>query len=169
MPKVHAHLSAFSEPPLTVQPERGSGSVVASSSSWAITEIMPSTPALPFGLIVWAAHPERHRLALPTNEYRTWPHEIESLRVTGQLGFGSYVWFFDDEFAVRPPSDLQLERLGLPNISIRNSRAIDVSEEMYRVTDASEPTQIARIAANCAKRPIANTPLSPAQTPRCSS
>src|SRR5512140_259266 len=48
VPKVQAHLSAFSSPELSNQAFR-SGSVAASSSSWAMTEAMPSAPPLPFG------------------------------------------------------------------------------------------------------------------------
>ena len=34
-----------------------------------MTEMIPSTPAFPFGVTDWAAHELRQRLALPTNEY----------------------------------------------------------------------------------------------------
>ena len=60
VPKVQAHLSAFSSPRESYQALR-SGSVVASSSSWATMEAMPSAPALPLGLVVWAAQEERQR------------------------------------------------------------------------------------------------------------
>src|SRR5579884_3281582 len=68
-PNVHAHLSPFSAPLLSAHPLTGSGSVLLSSSSWAITETIPSTPAFPFGPTVWAAHALRHRFAFPTNAY----------------------------------------------------------------------------------------------------
>src|SRR5260370_17624557 len=75
-PKVHAHLSPFSEPLLSAQPEVGFGSVLVSSSSWAITDTMPSTPALPLGPVVCAAQALRQREALPTNEYLIFVDEI---------------------------------------------------------------------------------------------
>src|SRR4051794_38749926 len=67
-PNVQAHLSAFSSPLVSYQALR-SGSVTASSSSWETIEAMPSAPALPFGPVDCAAHDDRQRAALPTNEY----------------------------------------------------------------------------------------------------
>src|SRR5260370_4964262 len=75
-PKVHAHLSPFSEPLLSSQPEVGFGSVLVSSSSLAITDTIPSTPTLPFGPVVCAAQALRQREALPTNQYFIFCHEI---------------------------------------------------------------------------------------------
>src|SRR5262249_49132746 len=69
VPKVHAHLSAFSAPRVSYHALR-SGSDVASSNSCAITLAMPSAPASPFGLVVCAMQPLGHWLAAsPTNEY----------------------------------------------------------------------------------------------------
>src|SRR5204863_1099005 len=69
VPNVHAHLSAFSAPRLSYQAFR-SGSVVASSNSWAITLIMASPAGLLFGeLEVCTAHEDRLALASPTKEY----------------------------------------------------------------------------------------------------
>src|SRR5207342_504421 len=68
VPKVQAHLSAFSMPRRSYQAFR-SGSVTASSSSWAMIDAIPSAPALPFGPTVCAAHDDGQRSGLPTNEY----------------------------------------------------------------------------------------------------
>src|SRR5205085_5841485 len=68
VPNVHAHLSAFSEPRRSYHAFR-SGSVVASSSSCAMMLAIPSAPALPFGLVVCAAHALGQRSGLPTKEY----------------------------------------------------------------------------------------------------
>src|SRR5512135_3168369 len=68
VPNVHAHLSPFSAPRRSYQALR-SGSVVASSSSCATIDAMPSAPALPFGLVVCAAHADGQRSGLPTNAY----------------------------------------------------------------------------------------------------
>src|SRR6185295_6820266 len=68
VPKVQAHLSAFSIPRLSYQAFR-SGSVTASSNSCAIIEAMPSAPALPFGEVVCASHADGQRSGLPINEY----------------------------------------------------------------------------------------------------
>src|SRR5947209_571465 len=68
VPNVHAHLSAFSAPELSYQALR-SGSVAASSSSWAKIEAMPSAPALPFGLVVWSSQALGQRAGFPTKEY----------------------------------------------------------------------------------------------------
>src|SRR6185369_8716097 len=68
VPKVQAHASAFSWPLEKNQAFR-SGSVAVSSSSWAITLIMPSTPGLLFGLVLCAAQEVMQRAALPTKEY----------------------------------------------------------------------------------------------------
>src|SRR5512135_3585693 len=68
VPNVHAHLSPFSAPRRSYQALR-SGSVVASSSSCATIDAMPSAPALPFGLVVCASQADGQRSGLPTNEY----------------------------------------------------------------------------------------------------
>src|SRR5438270_12945839 len=68
VPNVHAHLSAFSAPELSYQALR-SGSVAASSSSWAKIEAMPSAPALPLGLVVWSSQALGQRAGLPTKAY----------------------------------------------------------------------------------------------------
>src|SRR5690242_20388816 len=67
-PKVHAHLSAFSAPRRSNQAFR-SGSLIASSDSWAMMLAMPSAPALPLGLVVCGAQADGQRSGLPTNEY----------------------------------------------------------------------------------------------------
>ena len=67
VPKVHAHLSAFSAPRRSYQALR-SGSVTASSSSCAMIDAMPSAPALPFGPIVCAA--QRARAAVGVADER---------------------------------------------------------------------------------------------------
>src|SRR5689334_15237786 len=68
VPNVHAHLSAFSSPRLSYHAFK-SGSVVASSSSWATIDAMPSAPAFPLGLVVCSAHEDRQRAGFPTNAY----------------------------------------------------------------------------------------------------
>src|ERR1700693_1293050 len=68
VPNVQAHLSAFSWPRRSYHAFR-SGSVVASSSSWAMMLAIPSAPALPLGLFVCASHALGQRSGLPTNEY----------------------------------------------------------------------------------------------------
>src|SRR5437588_11151288 len=68
VPKVQAHLSAFSLPERSYQALR-SGSLIASSISCATIDAMPSAPALPLGLVVCAAHDAGQRSGLPTNEY----------------------------------------------------------------------------------------------------
>src|ERR1700738_4710578 len=68
LPKVQAHLSAFSAPRESYQAFR-SGSVTVSSNSCAMIEAMPSAPALPFGPVVWASHADGQRSGLPTKEY----------------------------------------------------------------------------------------------------
>src|SRR2546430_17440225 len=68
VPKVQAHLSVFSCPLVSYQAFR-SGSVVASSNSWAIIEAIPSAPAFPFGLVVCASQAEGHLSGLPMNAY----------------------------------------------------------------------------------------------------
>src|SRR6476619_6754262 len=68
VPKVQAHLSAFSWPRRSYQAFR-SGSLIASSISCAMIDAMPSAPALPFGLVVCCAHDDGQRSGLPTNEY----------------------------------------------------------------------------------------------------
>src|SRR5438105_14721600 len=70
VPKVQAHLSAFSEPRVSYQALR-SGSEMASSDSCAMIEAMASAPALPLGPVVCAAHAAGQRSALPTKEYFT--------------------------------------------------------------------------------------------------
>src|SRR5207302_3392879 len=46
--EIHAHLSAFSEPWMSVQPPAGNWSVMVSAYSWPNTIVKPSaTPALP--------------------------------------------------------------------------------------------------------------------------
>src|SRR6266550_6425475 len=68
VPKVHAHLSAFSAPRLSYQAFK-SGSVTASSNSCEMIEAMPSAPALPFGPVACAAHAVGQRSGLPMNAY----------------------------------------------------------------------------------------------------
>src|SRR5690349_24706690 len=68
VPKVHAHLSAFSAPRESYQAFR-SGSVTDSSSSCPMMDAMPSAPALLFGLTVCHAQADGQRSGLPTNEY----------------------------------------------------------------------------------------------------
>src|SRR5436305_14520496 len=68
VPKVHAHLSAFSCPRLSYHAFR-SGSLIASSDSWAMMLAMASAPALLLGLVVCSARAEGQRAALPTKEY----------------------------------------------------------------------------------------------------
>src|SRR5512135_746577 len=68
VPKVQAHLSAFSLPRRSYQAFR-SGSLIASSLSCAMIDAMPSAPALPFGLVVCAAQADGQRSGLPTNAY----------------------------------------------------------------------------------------------------
>src|SRR5437879_3470238 len=68
VPKVHAHLSAFSMPRRSYHALR-SGSVTASSSSCEMMLAMPSAPALPLGPVVCASHALGHRSGLPMNEY----------------------------------------------------------------------------------------------------
>src|SRR5215831_10083783 len=68
VPKVQAHLSAFSAPRRSYQAFR-SGSLADSSSSCAMIEAMPSAPALPFGPVVCAAQAEGQRSGLPMNAY----------------------------------------------------------------------------------------------------
>src|SRR6266566_517355 len=68
VPNVHAHLSAFSCPRVSYQAFR-SGSVVASSNSWAIIDAIPSAPAFPFGLVVCSSQADGHRSGLPMNAY----------------------------------------------------------------------------------------------------
>src|SRR4249919_2460609 len=68
VPKVQAHLSAFSAPRVSYQAFR-SGSLVSSSSSWAMMLAMPSAPALPFGPVVWSSHEDGQRSGLPTKAY----------------------------------------------------------------------------------------------------
>src|SRR4051794_25489991 len=68
VPNVHAHLSAFSWPRTSYHAFR-SGSVVASSSSWAMMLAMPSAPALPLGPVVCSAQALGQRSGLPTNAY----------------------------------------------------------------------------------------------------
>src|ERR1700693_965490 len=68
VPNVQAHLSAFSWPRRSYHAFR-SGSVTASSNSWAMMLAMPSAPAFPLGLVACAAHALGQRSGLPTNEY----------------------------------------------------------------------------------------------------
>ncbi len=68
VPKVHAHLSAFSWPLESYQ-AFNCGSVEDSSSSCAITDTMPSAAASPLGLVDCAAHAPRFAAALPTKAY----------------------------------------------------------------------------------------------------
>src|SRR5579884_3506817 len=68
VPNVHAHLSAFSLPRRSYQAFR-SGSLIASSDSWAMIDAIASAPALPFGLVVWSAHADGQRAALPMKAY----------------------------------------------------------------------------------------------------
>src|SRR3954469_10373644 len=68
VPKVHAHLSAFSLPRRSYHAFR-SGSLIASSVSCAMIDAMPSAPALPFGEVVCSSHDDGHRSGLPTNAY----------------------------------------------------------------------------------------------------
>src|SRR5204863_9457724 len=67
-PNVHAHLSAFSCPCRSYQAFK-SGSVTASSSSWAMILAMPSAPGLPLGLVVCASQADGQRAELPMNAY----------------------------------------------------------------------------------------------------
>src|SRR4051794_22081957 len=68
VPKVHAHLSAFSLPRRSYHALR-SGSLIASSVSCAMIDAMPSAPALPFGEEVCSSHALGQRSGLPTNAY----------------------------------------------------------------------------------------------------
>src|SRR5437764_14024100 len=68
VPKVQAHLSAFSCARVSYQAFR-SGSEMASSDSCAMIDAMPSAPALPLGPLVCASQAEGQRSGLPTNEY----------------------------------------------------------------------------------------------------
>src|SRR4051794_12687941 len=68
VPKVQAHLSAFSAPRRSYHALR-SGSVTVSSSSCAMIEAIASAPVLPFGELTCSAHAEGHWAAFPTNEY----------------------------------------------------------------------------------------------------
>src|SRR5512135_3305888 len=71
VPKVQAHLSAFSAPRRSYQALR-SGSEMASSDSCAMIEAMPSAPVLPLGEdVVCASQADGQRSGLPTNEYFT--------------------------------------------------------------------------------------------------
>src|SRR5207302_1201331 len=67
-PNVHAHLSAFSCPLVSYQAFK-SGSVTASSNSWAIIDAIPSAPAFPFGPVGCCSHDDGHRSGLPMNAY----------------------------------------------------------------------------------------------------
>src|SRR5256885_11315196 len=64
-PNFHAHLSAFSAPLESYQALR-SGSLIASSDSWAMIEAMPSAPLSPFGLLVCASQADGQRAGLPS-------------------------------------------------------------------------------------------------------
>src|SRR3954464_15581529 len=70
VPKVHAHLSAFSAPRLSYQALR-SGSVTASSSSCATIDAIASAPILPFGEDVVCCEQELGHWVegSPTNAY----------------------------------------------------------------------------------------------------
>src|SRR5437763_7274193 len=68
VPKVHAHLSAFSSPRRSYQALR-SGSVAASSSSCERMLAIPSAPVLPLGPVDCTSHALGQRLGLPTNAY----------------------------------------------------------------------------------------------------
>src|SRR5215475_8210646 len=68
-PNCQAHMSAFSSPVRVDHQALRSGSLIASSSSCAMTDAMPSAPELLLGLIVWASQAEGQRSELPTNEY----------------------------------------------------------------------------------------------------
>src|SRR6476646_7900380 len=69
-PNVQAHLSAFSIPLESYQ-AFNSGSVVASSNSWAMMLAIPSAPLAPLGPIFCAMQPDGQRVGSPTNEYFT--------------------------------------------------------------------------------------------------
>src|SRR5215471_4189566 len=68
VPKVQAHLSAFSCPRLSYHAFR-SGSVTASSNSCEMIEAMPSAPALLFGDVVCASQADGQRSGLPIKAY----------------------------------------------------------------------------------------------------
>src|SRR5579859_3363236 len=68
VPKVQAHLSAFSAPRVSYQAFR-SGSEVASSNSWAMMLDMPSAPVEPLGPVVCTSQEEGQRVGSPTKEY----------------------------------------------------------------------------------------------------
>src|SRR5205814_3161584 len=68
VPKVQAHLSAFSAPRRSYHAFR-SGSEIASSISCAMMLAMPSAPAFPLGPVLWSAQEVGQRSGLPTNEY----------------------------------------------------------------------------------------------------
>src|SRR5512140_1208724 len=92
-PKNPAHMSAFSFKGLELSNQAlMSGSVVASSSSWAMVEIMPSTPVSPLGLTLrldGAMQPVGQRSGLPTKANRTsgppnqfkWSHVCQPQKV----------------------------------------------------------------------------------------
>src|SRR6185369_2782664 len=67
-PNVQAHLSAFSYPLVSYQAFR-SGSVTASSNSWAMMDAIPSAPAFPLGPIFCAMHEVGQRSGLPMKAY----------------------------------------------------------------------------------------------------
>src|SRR5499425_275843 len=69
VPNVQAHLSAFSKPRLSYQAFK-SGSVTASSSSWAMILAIPSAPTLSLGdTVSFQAQLLGQRSGFPTNEY----------------------------------------------------------------------------------------------------
>src|SRR5690349_19934360 len=69
VPKVHAHLSAFSWPRRSYQAFR-LGSVTDSSSSWLMMDAIPSAPGLLFGEeVVCSSHADGQRSGFPMNAY----------------------------------------------------------------------------------------------------
>ncbi|CAB4544027.1 unannotated protein [freshwater metagenome] len=69
VPQVQAHLSEFSIPVAASHQPVPSGSVIASSISWVITESMPSAPGLLFGDDAVCATQPAVVPAFPIKEY----------------------------------------------------------------------------------------------------
>src|SRR5438477_1802173 len=68
VPKVQAHLSAFSAPRVSYQAFR-SGSEVVSSNSWEMMEIMPSPLPPPLGPVTSHSQADGQRAEAPMKEY----------------------------------------------------------------------------------------------------
>src|ERR1051326_995421 len=98
VPKVHAHLSAFSSPRGSYHAFR-SGSVTASSSSCAMIDAIPSAPRFPFGDVVCSAQALGHRVGLPMNAYLMSDPEIVPRvvpRIQVRVGDGLFQLVRDD-------------------------------------------------------------------------